>query len=126
MLRKNYVQTIAKYNKTHTKAYAFRFNLRTQADVIEQLDSQPSKAGYIARLIREDLIKQGKKPFEELTLAKFAEQVNSNDVVVLIFNDGSRLVTDKDYISTANNIIKSYKFEETGRDKKWFVEVRYA
>ena len=46
-----------KYNKTHTKQFAFRFNLKTDADIIDHLLKQPVQAAYIKRLIREDIAK---------------------------------------------------------------------
>ena len=43
-----------KYNKANTKAYCIRLNIFTDKDVIEILDSQESKQGYIKDLIRKD------------------------------------------------------------------------
>ena len=45
------------YNKeTYTKL-CFRFNKLKQSDVIEHIRKQPSSAGYIAQLVREDIAK---------------------------------------------------------------------
>lgn len=41
-----------KYNKANTKTYCFRFNRKTDADIIEKLERQTSKQGYIKSLIR--------------------------------------------------------------------------
>lgn len=41
-----------KYNKANTKTYCFRFNRKTDADIIERLEKQTSKQGYIKSLIR--------------------------------------------------------------------------
>lgn len=46
-----------KYNKTHTKQYQVRLNLKTDADIITKMDSVPNKLGYIKQLIREDIAK---------------------------------------------------------------------
>ena len=46
---------INKYNKEHTKSYAIRFFMVSEQDLIEYLEAQPNKAGYIKRLIREDM-----------------------------------------------------------------------
>ena len=123
---KHYIQVIDKYNKTKMKLYSFRFHLVNQADIIAHLNSQPNKAGYIARLIREDMERQGIKPKSKTTLAEFSWKVSPTDVVVLIFEDGSRLVTDYEHIVNDTRYVNedTIKFEETGRDKKWFVEVR--
>lgn len=45
----------AKYNKANTKQYLIRLNLKTDADIIEKMDSVPNRLGYIKQLIREDM-----------------------------------------------------------------------
>ena len=47
-----------RFDKESTKLYRVRLNIRTDADVIEMLDSQESKQGYIKQLIRADIAKQ--------------------------------------------------------------------
>ena len=49
------IRANTKYNKTHTVQVAFRANIKTDADVIEQLSKVPNVAGYIKQLIREDI-----------------------------------------------------------------------
>ena len=44
-----------KYDSTKTKQYVMRLRLGADADVIERLDSVPSKTGFIRRLVREDI-----------------------------------------------------------------------
>ena len=44
-----------KYNKANYKAYTFRFHKTHEADVIEHLEAQPNKLGYIRGLIRNDM-----------------------------------------------------------------------
>lgn len=43
-----------RYNKSKTKTYCLRLNKETDKDVIEILESQDSKQGYIKALIRLD------------------------------------------------------------------------
>ena len=43
---------LAAWQKSHTKSYAFRFNLNTDADIIEILESQENKSQFIKNLIR--------------------------------------------------------------------------
>jgi hypothetical protein len=50
----------AKYNATHTKQIGLILNLGTDKDILEHLDKQPSKMGYIKQLIRDD-IERGQK-----------------------------------------------------------------
>ena len=47
----------AKYDKTHTKQYKFKFNIKTDADIIARLDEVDNKQRYIKRLIRQDIAK---------------------------------------------------------------------
>lgn len=44
-----------RYNKTHMKQYLLKYHLVNDADIIEKLDSVPSKQGYVRNLIREDI-----------------------------------------------------------------------
>lgn len=46
-----------KYIKEHGKQYAFCLMMPQDNDIIEKLKSVPSKAGYIKKLIREDIAK---------------------------------------------------------------------
>ena len=44
----------AKYQKRSTKNVSIRF-MPADADLLAWLDAQPNKAGYVKRLIREDM-----------------------------------------------------------------------
>lgn len=44
-----------RYNEASTVQLNIRLNRKTDADVIAQLGRQSSKAGYIKKLIREDM-----------------------------------------------------------------------
>ena len=44
-----------KWDKNNTKQVKFKFNLRTDADILNHLQAQPNIQGYIKRLIREDI-----------------------------------------------------------------------
>lgn len=44
-----------KYNKEHTTQITLRLNLKTEADIIEHLQAQPNKQGYLKALIRKDM-----------------------------------------------------------------------
>ena len=44
-----------RWNKTNQKRYTIAFMRRTEADLIEKLESVPNRAGYIKALIRRDL-----------------------------------------------------------------------
>lgn len=54
--RKQY-EYIAKFNRDNYKHYHIKVNLKDK-DVIEKLDSVPSKNGYITDLIRKDIGKE--------------------------------------------------------------------
>ena len=49
----------ATWDKENTRAYKVKLNMHTDAELIAKLDKQPSKAGYIKQLIREDIKKTG-------------------------------------------------------------------
>ena len=44
-----------RYDKESSRHYGFKLNLRTDADIVEMLNSQPSLQGYIKSLIRADI-----------------------------------------------------------------------
>lgn len=48
------------YDQQHTARVSIKLNTTTDADILEHLDKQPNKQGYIKALIREDIEK--KKP----------------------------------------------------------------
>ena len=45
------------WNKKNTTMVAIKLNHNTDSDIIEQLEKQPSKMGYIKQLIRDDIQK---------------------------------------------------------------------
>lgn len=47
-----------KYNKEHTKDICLRLMINTESDIIEELERQDNKNGYIKRLIREDIARR--------------------------------------------------------------------
>jgi hypothetical protein len=53
------IRASKKYNAANTRQICLVLNLRTDADILDQLDRQPSKMGYIKDLIREDLKRSG-------------------------------------------------------------------
>lgn len=48
----------AAYDKANCRRLQLKFNLRTDADVLAQLDKQKSVQGYIRSLIRADIAAQ--------------------------------------------------------------------
>jgi len=50
-------KAVAKYNAAHTKIIPIRLNFETDADILEHLEKQSSKMGYIKQLIRDDIAK---------------------------------------------------------------------
>ena len=49
-----------RYRKDNVKPDGFNLNKNTDADLIEWLESQPNRAAYLKRLIREDMTRNGK------------------------------------------------------------------
>lgn len=58
MLTESQRKAQAKYDRANTRQVHLKLNRRTDEDVLEKLDSVPSKQGYIKRLIRADLAKE--------------------------------------------------------------------
>ena len=52
------IKAQAKYDAENTRQVHLKLNRRTDDDVLEKLDSVPSKQGYIKELIRADLAKK--------------------------------------------------------------------
>lgn len=46
-----------KYNKEHYKVVNFKLNKKTEKDILEYLEAQPNKQGYIKELIKQDMKK---------------------------------------------------------------------
>ena len=44
-----------KYDKENVRQYILKIMKTTEQDIIDHLDAQPNKNGYIKRLIREDM-----------------------------------------------------------------------
>lgn len=57
MATKAQIKASNKYDKENTKQIALRLNKKTDADIIEHLEKQGSKQGYIKELIRKDMKK---------------------------------------------------------------------
>lgn len=51
----------AKYTKENTRQYIIRVMKNTELDIIEWLDRQVNKSGYIKSLIRADMNKQNQE-----------------------------------------------------------------
>ena len=45
----------AKYDKANTKQIALKLNTKTDADILQHLETKDNVQGYIKELIREDL-----------------------------------------------------------------------
>lgn len=48
-----------RYDKENTHQVKLKLNLRSDADILEKLKAEPSMQGYIKRLIREDISRNG-------------------------------------------------------------------
>lgn len=45
----------AKYDKNHTRNIMFKFNKKTDKDILEKLDEVENRQGYVKDLIRKDI-----------------------------------------------------------------------
>lgn len=55
MTKESLAKAREKYDKANTRMINFKFNLKTDADILAKLDSIPNKQGYIKTLIRADM-----------------------------------------------------------------------
>ena len=53
--KKKYIDYISAYNRENTVAVCLRLNKKYDGDIINHLQRQRSKAGYIKELIRNDM-----------------------------------------------------------------------
>lgn len=49
-----------RWDKENTRQVKFKFNLRTDADILAHLDAQQNVQGYVKRLIRDDIARTSK------------------------------------------------------------------
>lgn len=52
-------KAIAKYDAKNTTKVVMKLNLKTDADILARLEAVGNKQGYIKKLIREDMEKNG-------------------------------------------------------------------
>lgn len=57
--KESVIKAVNKFNKEKTKSVQIRLNMNTDADILAKLDAVDSKMGYIKRMIREDMRKNG-------------------------------------------------------------------
>jgi hypothetical protein len=56
-IRRSGYKSAVKYNKNSTKCFIIRCVLNTENDIIQKLETESNKSGYIKSLIRADLNK---------------------------------------------------------------------
>lgn len=84
----NAARSKREYDKTNAKTFSLKFNVKTDADILELFETIDNKQGYIKRLIREDIARNATK--KQLYVANswtgaFIEPVSS-------LNEGLRLI----------------------------------
>lgn len=55
MTKETQKKAILKYDKENTTQIKMKLNNKTDSDILEQLNKQPNKQGYIKELIRKDI-----------------------------------------------------------------------
>ena len=48
-----------RYTRENTRPLKVKLNLKTDADILAKLETEPNMQGYIKRLIREDISRNG-------------------------------------------------------------------
>lgn len=54
---RNQIERIEKYQRANMQRVVIKLNINTDIDIMEHLDKQPNKQGYIKSLIQADLNK---------------------------------------------------------------------
>lgn len=49
-----------RWDRENTKQVKFKFNIRTDADILAHLEAQPNIQGYVKKLIRDDIARSSK------------------------------------------------------------------
>lgn len=124
--RKTIRNAVNKYHKEKMKVFSFRFSLVNQTDIIEHLESQTNKTGYVADLIRKDLIAQGKQPFVRQRLCDVAKEINDEDEIILVFKDGSKMSVSKEDLINDERYIDSVEIIQCLLNDKYIIKVRYS
>lgn len=58
MVRESDRRAIARYDAKNTRQIRLKLNKKTDADILQKLDSVENKQGYIKSLVREDIRKE--------------------------------------------------------------------
>ena len=125
--KKNYNQRMNKWINEHYKVYTIKFHGVNQSDIIQHLESQPNKAGYIARLIREDMERQGIETKKKFTIADIMDEIKDTDYVQIIYPDNSSLATTKEGVKKlSNRVVDNYIVDEHINGKTFIIKVRNA
>ena len=108
--------TAAKWDAENTKQIKLKLNLRTDADILEHLDKQESRQGYIKALIRADIekgekknMKNFKEQMEELFEKRASHNYKGESCLVFrtdLTDDDIRWIVEEcpswDYLDTAD------------------------
>ena len=126
--KRKHIEAVGKWNKKNTRSYAFRFNVNTQSEVIEHLEKQENKSGYIANLILQDYLAKGGEMHDHsvLRVCDLAKDMDYTDMVVLVFEDGSKLYGGKKAVLNDNREVIEYTAEPSGNAKQYTIKVRYS
>lgn len=52
------MRATAKYDKANSKRMSFKFNIHTDADILQRFQDVGNVQGYIKRLVREDIARE--------------------------------------------------------------------
>ena len=51
-----------KFDRLNSRRYVIKVMLNTERDILERLEQEPNKAGYIKQLIRQDIAREKENP----------------------------------------------------------------
>ena len=122
--KKSMQKAVNKFHREKMKVFTFRFHKENQRDVIEHLESQENKAGYIADLIRKDLVAQGKQPFTRERVCDIVANANEETTITLVFKDNSKMVAGKEIFEQDERLVD--RFDYKAETNELIIYVRYS
>lgn len=73
-----------KYSKANTKTFSMKLNLRTDADIIDMLESRENRMAYLKQLIRADIAKRKEVDMSETKIyAAFENEEQFGDLEIV-------------------------------------------
>ena len=74
------LRAVDRYDKENTVQVKLKLNIKTDSDILEKLDSEPNKQGYIKELIRADITHNILHNINDRAIKRFVDGLNELDL----------------------------------------------